>query len=375
MDRVATNGTGALNAWLREAAAGAQKGGTLRVVLGNEASDLDSMASALTYALLLDRERGDGHPVSLPLINIPRADFALRTEAVWLFREAGVDASALPFRDGIDPGAAHAGGRLRLVLVDHNRLSIAQSAWASAVEEILDHHADEGLYPGARRVIAPVGSCATLVAERLFESAPCLVGEAVGKLLLGAILLDTFNLDPGARKVTPRDGEMARRLLEIAGADRKAFFDRLQAEKLNVSALSTRDILRKDYKEYVAGGLRYGISSALLPLRDWAGKDPDLQGSLRAYAEERGLALLLVMSVCTEPEFRRELAVYSADRALRDGVIDFLNRSKLGLSPLEAGLAAGAESATTVAAFTQADRGGSRKKVQPLLDGYLKERR
>ena len=380
----------ALSARLREAAAGAGAGGAVRVVLGNEAADLDSMACAVAYALLLDRERGGSRPASLPLINIPRADLALRPEAVRLFREAGLDAEALPFLDGFDADTAHAAGRLRLVLVDHNRLAAAQAPWADAVEEILDHHADEGLYPGARRLIAPVGSCATLVAERLFASPPHPADQALGRLLLGAILLDTADLDPAARQVTARDEAAARRLLETTGEDRRALFERLRAERSNVSALGSRDLLRRDYKEYPAGGLRYGISSVTLPLREWAGKDPGLQGALRAWAGERGLDLLLVMSACAQPEFRRELAVYSRDRALRDGVVDFLNRSGLGLSPLEIGLrpapapaAGGAPQdiasegggPAAVAAFAQADLGASRKRIQPLLEGHLRERR
>lgn len=38
------------------------------------------------------------------------------------------------------------------------------------VEEIIDHHKDEKLYTNLNRTIEMVGSCATLVAEKLFES-------------------------------------------------------------------------------------------------------------------------------------------------------------------------------------------------------------
>jgi exopolyphosphatase len=361
-------GSEALNAFLREAAAEARGDAadraTLRAVLGNEASDLDSMASSVVYAYLLARGRAGGDPPCLPVINIPRADLGLRPEALWLLRESGVDERSLVFLDEIDLDAIHAAGRLRLVLVDHNRLSAAQEAWAPAVEEILDHHAEEGRYPAAGRVIEAVGSCATLVAERLLLLAPQLADAGVAALLLGTILLDTVNLDPAAGKGTPRDERAAARLLGLAGADGNALFDRLQAEKLSAGALGSRDILRRDYKEYRMGGTRCGISSALLPLADWAGRDPKIEASFRGYAEERGLDLLLAMSVRPYPELRRELAIYAKDASLRERVIAFLNRSGLGLAPLETGAPT---SLGRLAFYSQADRGRSRKKLQPLL--------
>lgn len=364
---------GKLNQWLRGLRAEAREDRPLRVVLGNEAADLDSMASSVVYAWFLGGEppaaQGDqGNRLTLPVINIPREDFALRTEAVWLFREAGVAVESLVFLDEVDLDRIQAQGRLRLVLVDHNRLPAVRGAWASAVEEILDHHEDEGQHTQAKRTIAAVGSSATLVAERWLQSAAGRPDPAAATLLLGTILLDTVNLDPAAKRVTPRDELAAARLQESTRADRAVLFERLQAEKFNVSALSTRDILRKDYKEYQMGALKCGISSALLPLGDWLRKDPRLEDSFAAYCESRGLDLLLAMSAYTQPEFRRELAVYSAEDPLRERVVSFLDGAGLGLSPLP--VQTGAQGAR-LRCYAQADASASRKKLQPLLAGYL----
>lgn len=357
-----------LNRWLEGLITLAHQGSITRVVLGNEAADLDSMVSAVAYARLLAEMAGPGERPTIPVINIPREDFVLRTEAVWLFHEARLDAAKLVFLDDIDLDRLHAGGRLGLVLVDHNRLPAAREAWGPVVEEILDHHQDEGQHAQAKRTVAPVGSTATLVAERFLQQAPGLLEKPLATLLLGTILLDTVNLDPAAKRVTPRDEQAAGRLLAVTGADRKALFDRLQSEKFNVSALSTRDILRKDYKEFTMGAVRCGISSALLSLGDWARKDPELEASFREYARSRRLDLLLAMCAYTQPEFRRELAVYCPDDALRGGVATFLNGSGLGLSPLPAPAGSG-----SLALYAQADAAGSRKKLQPLLAGYLQE--
>jgi exopolyphosphatase len=326
------------------------------------------MASSVTYAALKNILSPRESPISVSVINIPREDFHLRTEAAWLFAEAGVDVGNLVFLDEIDPAGVLARAGSSLVLVDHNKLSDGQSRFETKVEEILDHHTDEGKCPGAQRLIAPVGSSATLVEERFLESAPDSPDKASGILLLGTILLDTVNLDPEAKRVTPRDEDAAARLIALTGVDGKALFDKLQFEKFNVASLSSRDILRKDYKGYKMGRVSCGVSSALLPLKDWTKKDPALEESFEKYRAELGLDVLLAMCAYTAPEFRRELAVYAKEPSLREKLTAFLNTSGLGLSPLGLGPAAGFKNLDL---FSQADMGGSRKKVQPLLAGFF----
>ncbi len=61
--------------------------------------------------------------------------------------------------------------RLKLVLVDHNRLSYAQSRFKEQVEMILDHHQDEFQFTGPieKEIVRGVGSCSTLVAEKFIK--------------------------------------------------------------------------------------------------------------------------------------------------------------------------------------------------------------
>ncbi len=53
------------------------------LVMGNEAADLDSMASAIAYAYLMAAKESD--KTIVPVMPIPRADFKPRTEAVYVF--------------------------------------------------------------------------------------------------------------------------------------------------------------------------------------------------------------------------------------------------------------------------------------------------
>ncbi len=343
---------------------------TFHCVMGNEASDLDSMASSVAYAYFLSRTKQKPGELYLPLINIPGADFKLRTEAVYLFEKTGINVENLIFIDHISLADLRDRCSLKLTLIDHNKLASSQEKFQDGVEEIVDHHKDEGLYsPTEGRTIEPVGSAATLVAEKMINLDTAPLEPAIAELLLGTILLDTVNLDPQAQRVTPKDEAVAMRLFEITGAGQNELFNKLQAEKFNTSALDTPDLLRKDYKEWQMGAVKLGISSVLLPVKEWLKKDPGIVEKFSKYAQSRKLDILLAMNAYTNPEFKRELVVFSADDQLKEKTVSFLLDSKIGLETIDTGMVKGA--GKTIAFFSQGDLSKSRKKLQPLLNEYF----
>ena len=340
-------------------------GEKIQIIMGNEAADLDSMGSAVIYAYCKAMSASsDDTTIYVPMINIPREDFKLRTEAAFLFSHAGINTDWLLFAEDINLNALNQTGNLELVLVDHNKLASNQSELAQTVEEIIDHHKDEQLYMDAARVIEPVGSAATLVAEALLKN-PDALEEGSAVLLLGTILLDTVNLDPDAQRATEKDQQIVDALLKLTGADRKQLFDKLQEEKFNVSSLDSSDLLRKDYKEWKLGNQNVGFASVLLSISDWLTKDADLSGSLAAYASRCKLDVLIAMNAYTQPQFTRELVVYCKDDALRSKLLKFLEGSDLGLTKIE-----GAVDADT-ALYAQANLGYSRKKLQPVMNDFF----
>ncbi|POR03629.1 hypothetical protein AU468_05120 [Alkalispirochaeta sphaeroplastigenens] len=338
----------------------------LHCVLGNEAADLDSMVSALVYAFF--RSGPEEKDLCVPVINIPRGDYKLRTEAVFLMRQAGVDPGLLSFIDEIDLAGLHRAGRLELTLVDHNRLAGHQSELAEAVRGVVDHHADEGLFQDAPvRLIEPTGSASTLVAREIVGAAPELLEQDVARLLAGTILLDTVNLDPAAQRTTPDDQAMVDLLIPRAGEGQDELFQVLQREKFNVSDLETRDLLRKDYKEWQIGKERIGISSVLLPLKDWASRDSDLVQGLEAYRSARGLDMLLVMIAYTAPDFTRELLLLVPREAALQELEELLNEKGLDLADITPEELKASPLAPGLRCFSQGNLGISRKKLQPLL--------
>ena len=147
-----------------DAAVGAaHAGATLHVVVGNEACDADSTVSALTHAWWLAQMQDDTtKALVLPVVSCASADWVLRREASYLLHTAAAAAAAtaaaaakadadLVFLDDVPVPllvALAAASRLRITLVDHNKLtgSWAAAGLGDAVWEIVDHHIDAGAH-------------------------------------------------------------------------------------------------------------------------------------------------------------------------------------------------------------------------------------
>ena len=337
------------------------------VVIGNEAADLDSMASSIVYAYLCNLLDPGVH--ALPLMVIPREDFMLRTEAVYVFKEANIDLDDVVFLDELDLDKSME--QAELILVDHNKLTGDLKKFDSKVVSILDHHKDEERYKTASpRIIEPVGSTTSLVAREFFTSA-FEVSRDVAVLLGGTILLDTVNLADDAGRVTELDKEIAARVLSLCPLPQQEFFDTVQREKFNVAGLSTNDLLRKDYKEWQFGTVKCGIGSALLPLEQWAEIDNDLAAGFAKFAADRNLDLLLSMNAYTNPEFNRDLVIFCKSKDAHDQLLAYLQENKLDLTPIDCPGQKQSDSGF-ITFHKQGNLGVSRKKLQPLLTGVYK---
>ncbi|XP_015258863.1 PREDICTED: protein prune homolog [Cyprinodon variegatus] len=209
----------------------------VHVVLGNEACDVDSMVSALAFAYFLFRTAG-GDPPVLPLLNIRQSELVLRSDNLFLLRRTGLSPDLLLFRDQLDLRALHTAGRLRLTLVDHNVLPSSDADLEGAVVEVLDHHQlERKASPSCPVTVEMVGSCATLVTERIIQKAPQILDQQLAQLLYAAMVLDCVNMAPAAGKVTPKDSQYAAALETRFPAlpPRGALFQELQEAKFDVS--------------------------------------------------------------------------------------------------------------------------------------------
>ncbi|KAG5458283.1 MAG: hypothetical protein BJ554DRAFT_1519 [Olpidium bornovanus] len=298
---------------------------------------LDAAAAAAAAA----PAEGPAALLVIPVVNIPRADLRLRPEVLHVLRRCGVSPENLLFADEVDlPSEASS-----VVLVDHNRLAPSQRSLAEKVTALVDHHQDEGDHPRAKpRIVEPVGSASSLVAlEWKARPGPSIPPPGqLAELLLAAVLLDTVSLQAHLGRTTEKDLEayrfLARALPE--GSDTAAFYREMCEARRDISGMSDRDLLRKDYKEWTVevGGAapgpgkvahRVGISSVGWRLDHWAlasarrrgegasaaGADAGFRSAAKSLADfslERNLTVLLVMLAQDRglPEgFVRELVV------------------------------------------------------------------
>ncbi|KAA1471938.1 DHH phosphoesterase [Dentipellis sp. KUC8613] len=298
------------------------------VVMGNEAGDLDSLASSIAYAWYATNAK---RTLTIPLIRTPRDDFALRAENQHALALAGID----PARDLLCMDDAPSSPSDKFALVDHNALAPRYAAACpdARVVAVIDHHEDEGLYTDTadpRIITVPTGSCASLVARLLADAYPDSSGTPpeLATLLLAAILIDTGGLKPGG-KATAADRDAAAFLAPLSSVwtppspTRSAFRGtagappplqdapalqrltaELQAKKFSLAHLGTRDLLRRDYKEYAWASARVGLASVPVGFKAWLAQDAELWAGAEAWMAERGLDVLGVLT-----SFRDERAL------------------------------------------------------------------
>ncbi|XP_042297076.1 exopolyphosphatase PRUNE1 [Sceloporus undulatus] len=349
-----------------------QRNREVHAVLGNEACDLDSMVSALALAFFLAKTSPESKAAFIPVLNIPRSDFPLRTESTFLLKAQGIPESSLVFRDEIDLLALHQAGRLSLTLVDHHVLPSRDAALEESVVEVLDHRPLElERSPPCKVTAELVGSCATLVTERILQGPAHVLDRLTAALLHGTIVLDCVNMAPEAGKVTPKDVRYAS-LLESRFPDlpsKDAIFEALQKAKFDVSGLTTEQMLRKDLKALSGKGTAIAISAIYVNLPAFLER-PGLEEELRGFCQLRGYDMLVAMTISFNEhnEPFRQMAVYSEYADLWTAVCRTLEHStdpSLSLSPLESPY-------STVCAYHQGNTTASRKKVLPIVKDFLK---
>ncbi|KAI0827427.1 DHH phosphoesterase [Trametes gibbosa] len=307
----------------------AGKGREWTVVMGNEAGDLDSIASATAYAWYASKVKGAR---AVSLTQTPRADLHLRAENLHALSLAQLDADAdILCVDDIPSN--HPFPTADFALVDHNRLQarFARENPDARVVAVVDHHEDEGLYKDTadpRIVVVPTGSCASLV-TLLFEEHPEAVVPELATLLLCSILIDTSGLKPGG-KAEDVDRRAASFLLPFAstvqdGVETTGFVTAtiapeglsvlkelnatLQEKKASVAHLNTLDLLRRDYKEYILSSahpppaeILVGLSSVPIGFKSWLPNHPDFWSLTETFMNEHGLTLLGILTSFRDSE-------------------------------------------------------------------------
>lgn len=218
----------------------------------------------------------------------------------------------------------------RIILVDHNKIKdryLTNNPDARIVA-VVDHREDEGFYKNSAnpRIVLPCGSCCSHITSKILPGRDNPSGVEIPRelatLLLCGIVIDTNGLRPGG-KALQVDRDAAATLLPLsnyaqtitptllvtlkAGAmpNGNAIYDEksikeltttLHTKKTDISHLGTRDLLRRDYKQYdyriewLTGSptIRVGLSTVPLPLKTWA-REGKVENEILSWMKTRGL--------------------------------------------------------------------------------------
>mmetsp|Transcript_5407 Transcript_5407/g.9739 ORF Transcript_5407/g.9739 Transcript_5407/m.9739 type:complete len:399 (-) Transcript_5407:117-1313(-) len=364
------------SAYASSSSSGASKKYTF--VMGNQASDLDSMVAAVVYSFFLQTLSKSSDVHFSPLFNIPRQHFALRGEAAGAFSSAGVDVSLVPFQDELDLKKLSESKSLSIVLVDHNKLADSQHFLSPHVVGIIDHHKEEGLYSSTSsalgRIVEPIGSCCSLVALKALKEAPEIITPEIATLLTSVILLDTSCMSEEVKKGTPRDQQALDALEKKGGvksSEYPSLFKKLLEERNDISKLSSDQLLIKDTKYGTINGWTFAIAGVPLSVEGWMHKDEEMMTSFDKMIKDENLDFLIAMTMFTSEEntFCRQLLVTGKDDKASEALASSLVESKiLDLKPLTKSPKAGTGFCS---AYQQGNVRASRKQVMPLVNDVL----
>ena len=310
-----------------------------RIVMCNQAADLDSIACCVVYSVSCN---------ATPFIPIPREELHLRREAEWLLGECNIPLDSITFSGETNPAEDD-----QVVLVDHNVLPPEYEYLAPKVTEIIDHHKDEFPLP-VRKTIAATGSCASLVGKLLMERGTSLPPPAA-KLLLGAILIDTRCLAQ-RHPTAPLDREVAGQLAAVAGCETQALYNKLWNLKSDLSVFTLGELLRKDYKEVAVCGVKCGFCAIYGALESISGH---LMEEAEVFRRGRQLAHLAIMSAYYENDtLRKELALLPKC-GWNDATLTYLNDKGAQLEPKTI--------IDGIQVYNQKNTDWSRKQILPLI--------
>lgn len=330
---------------------------TVHVVVGNESCDLDSAVSCLLMFHIISKMSDEingkdkGRTLYIPLLNTTRDSLDTKSEVLWFINKTlNIDKSFLTCKDDIDWAEIKKNGvEILITLVDHNYSDEFKDI--GRIVEIIDHHQvqnPEWLMANQANIRltldTSVGSCTTLIAERLFYIyAEHHVADEILLLIYGTVLLDTICLSEKAKRFTRRDVYLLKKLDSLLGSkrpNRDELYKQLVEVKNSTRELNFEKLMKRDLKIYKdKHGLRIGIASLFgMAAREALGlaANIDLDQFFRQNHYEAFIIMGLIANLEHSDSISRDLVLISANSRLFEELCETFEQdtSKLDLQPI-----------------------------------------
>lgn len=330
---------------------------TVHVVVGNEACDLDSTVSCLLMFHIISKMSDEingkdkTRTLYIPLLNTTRDMLDSKSEVLWFLEKTlNIDKSFLTCKDDIDWAEIKKNGvEVLITLVDHNYSDEFKDI--GKIVEIIDHHQVQNSqwlmdnHSSIRLTLdTSVGSCTTLVAERLFYIyAEHHVSDEILLLIYGTVLLDTICLSEKAKRFTRRDVYLLKKLDALLGSKkpvRHQLYRQIVEVKNSARELNFEKLMKRDLKVYKdKHGMRVGIASLFgMAAKEALGlaANIDLDLFFRQNQYEAFIIMGLIADLDHSDSISRDLVLISANGRLFDELQGALEAdgSKLDLTPV-----------------------------------------
>jgi len=340
-----------------------------KIVIGNQAADLDSIVSAICLSFYLNNNGKNGSSEFIPVINSSRQILKSKRECMYLIDYFSINFNDLVFINDLAENEKVVDD---VTLVDHNELDEQEklNGYENLCTRVIDHHLDRNNFLNAnpRLIDTSVGSNASLIAN-LFKTNNLELNKSFASMLIFPILFDTNKLTTRASSL---DHEMFQYLNSISQIDWDSIYLKLDEIRFssNDENEETHVFLSKDYKQYAScNDIKWAMSSVTCQVNGLVENSQRLN-DIFTFMDEKNLDFFGILSIFKNESggLSRDMGLFARNNKQINLIENLEEKKNSNLNLLKINLANDyAYSIYGVSHITL-----TRKYWQPYLDEYLK---
>jgi len=292
-------------------------------VVGHKNPDTDSVCSAIVFAHLLNEWRKKDGLIKLDEEAVPVIQGEPNPETKYVLEKFGIKVPEI---------MTDAEGK-KIALVDHSeKVQAPDNIDKAEVVAIVDHHkiGDVTTPNPILFVNLPIGSTGTVL-KLLFDWTGVEIPKDLASLMLASILSDTVIFKSAT--TTDLDKKVAEELAKIAGIENlQEFGIEIKSKLSDVSGLSAREIITRDFKDFDMSGNKVGVGQIeVVDLKLVENRVEELIEEMKKMKEEGGYAGLYLMLTDIMKEGTLLLAVVDDESVVEKAFGKKLENNKVWL--------------------------------------------